>query len=516
VSDWDERSIGLVLSGGGAKGAYEIGCWKALRRAGIKDFTAVAGTSIGAINGYLVCAGDIQRAEQLWRAMGAENPLRTSWPRIVAAVLERYALALMYSAVLFAIEPAVGFIGLAVGLFIPVALGEFLLPHEYYPLRALLVPFVAVAMAGTERLLRHGSLSKQSIREVRRFVQFGFPLELRISVALLLGLGVPFAFLVYDVFVGGFSARWLLLIVPVLILAAIAAVLIEEAGLSSFGEVSLFSGRPLRAIISAQLDASRQMPSRPALYVTRLKEEVVIVPGKKKFVRRQPPDWMVTRNQFGRRLPNLDDLEMAEFKEIDVTETILGLEYNCLAGKPMSEVAHQLLSTSAIAGFLPTLDDRLSGGDEADLINWLTENVATRYYDAGLIDNTPIAPLLEFEKCDLIVVILLNHKIADAKSALEHNLGVINSRLRELNDKVPDDNWKAFADLSFIAPVRVEADKLADVEILPIIPSKSLGRFVGGTLLFNPEKVDELIALGEKDTDNALQAFERARRCRPD
>lgn len=41
---------GLVLSGGGSKGAYESGCMKALQELGY-HFDIVTGTSIGALNG---------------------------------------------------------------------------------------------------------------------------------------------------------------------------------------------------------------------------------------------------------------------------------------------------------------------------------------------------------------------------------------------------------------------------------------------------------------------------------
>ncbi|MCI8597268.1 MAG: patatin-like phospholipase family protein [Lachnospiraceae bacterium] len=60
------KEYGLVLEGGGAKGAYQIGAWKALREAGVK-IKGVAGTSVGALNGALICMDDIERAERLWR-----------------------------------------------------------------------------------------------------------------------------------------------------------------------------------------------------------------------------------------------------------------------------------------------------------------------------------------------------------------------------------------------------------------------------------------------------------------
>ena len=62
------KEYGLVLDGGGARGAYQIGAWKALVEAGVK-FNAVAGTSVGALNGALICMGDVGRAEDIWREM---------------------------------------------------------------------------------------------------------------------------------------------------------------------------------------------------------------------------------------------------------------------------------------------------------------------------------------------------------------------------------------------------------------------------------------------------------------
>ena len=56
---------GLVLEGGGAKGSYQVGAYKALQEMGLK-FTAVTGTSIGAINGAIIAQGDWDRAYEVW------------------------------------------------------------------------------------------------------------------------------------------------------------------------------------------------------------------------------------------------------------------------------------------------------------------------------------------------------------------------------------------------------------------------------------------------------------------
>jgi len=59
------KTYAIALEGGGAKGAYQIGAWKAMSEAGIK-FNAVSGTSVGALNAALMCMGDIDRAIALW------------------------------------------------------------------------------------------------------------------------------------------------------------------------------------------------------------------------------------------------------------------------------------------------------------------------------------------------------------------------------------------------------------------------------------------------------------------
>ena len=62
------KEYGIVLDGGGARGAYQIGAWKALKEAGVK-VNAVAGTSVGALNGALICMDDVENAEKIWTGM---------------------------------------------------------------------------------------------------------------------------------------------------------------------------------------------------------------------------------------------------------------------------------------------------------------------------------------------------------------------------------------------------------------------------------------------------------------
>ena len=58
----------LVLSGGGAKGAYQVGVWKAMTELEIaKDVRVISGTSVGGINAALFASvGDCQKIESVW------------------------------------------------------------------------------------------------------------------------------------------------------------------------------------------------------------------------------------------------------------------------------------------------------------------------------------------------------------------------------------------------------------------------------------------------------------------
>ena len=56
----------IALEGGGARGAWQVGAWRALEEAGVR-YNAVSGTSVGAINGALMAMRDLKQAEQIWK-----------------------------------------------------------------------------------------------------------------------------------------------------------------------------------------------------------------------------------------------------------------------------------------------------------------------------------------------------------------------------------------------------------------------------------------------------------------
>lgn len=64
----DTKKTALVLSGGGSRGAYEVGVWQALRYMGIKP-DMVYGTSVGSINGAMVVQDKLDLAVSLWKEL---------------------------------------------------------------------------------------------------------------------------------------------------------------------------------------------------------------------------------------------------------------------------------------------------------------------------------------------------------------------------------------------------------------------------------------------------------------
>lgn len=63
----NDLKLGLVLSGGGAKGAYQLGVWKAMEEFDLSRMVrAVSGSSVGALNGFMFCYSDYESAEYMW------------------------------------------------------------------------------------------------------------------------------------------------------------------------------------------------------------------------------------------------------------------------------------------------------------------------------------------------------------------------------------------------------------------------------------------------------------------
>lgn len=84
----DHPRVGLVLSGGGAKGAYHVGVLKALVEYGA-SVDMLAGASIGALNAAVLASAPtlengVGRLENLWMTLAESTPISHNIPRYIS------------------------------------------------------------------------------------------------------------------------------------------------------------------------------------------------------------------------------------------------------------------------------------------------------------------------------------------------------------------------------------------------------------------------------------------------
>ena len=76
----------IVLAGGGAKGAYQMGFWKAIRELGI-DYQIVTGSSVGALNATLMAQGDFDAALAMWQSITTEDIIERTPTKLAESTL---------------------------------------------------------------------------------------------------------------------------------------------------------------------------------------------------------------------------------------------------------------------------------------------------------------------------------------------------------------------------------------------------------------------------------------------
>lgn len=79
-----EEKWALTLAGGGAKGAYQFGVWKALREMQLeKNLVAVSGSSVGALNAALISLNEFDKANTIWTSIMPKQFLDINFDTII-------------------------------------------------------------------------------------------------------------------------------------------------------------------------------------------------------------------------------------------------------------------------------------------------------------------------------------------------------------------------------------------------------------------------------------------------
>src|SRR5688572_18041682 len=89
----DNGRLALVLSGGHALGAFQAGAFEALEDGGFRP-DWVLGTSIGAVNGAIICGNDpelrVERLRQFWTEVSGPD-----WTAVAEMPLPQTPLGIM-------------------------------------------------------------------------------------------------------------------------------------------------------------------------------------------------------------------------------------------------------------------------------------------------------------------------------------------------------------------------------------------------------------------------------------
>lgn len=81
----------IVLGGGGAKGSYHFGFWRAIRELEI-DFQIVTGSSVGALNGALMASGLYESGIEMWNTIKTGDIIETK-PSRLSEVIDTEGIA---------------------------------------------------------------------------------------------------------------------------------------------------------------------------------------------------------------------------------------------------------------------------------------------------------------------------------------------------------------------------------------------------------------------------------------
>lgn len=393
--------LGIALSGGGGKGAYEVGVLRVLRAAGIRP-DVIAGTSVGAINAAMLSLDEVEVAADFWGTVSFWQVARVGLTNLVAMPL-----------LLFAILTA------GSSDDIDARMRRVILLRYY----ALLVPANLFA------------------------IYLGFP------------------------WVGVIAS--VVACATIVTLGYVADPLVGRLGLA------LLNNAPLAANILAKAPPARLRGGPTPLYVTVATRRRIVDPNR--------PLW------FDRR------------RRILMTRQPYVPEYRRLQDEREDDIARVVLQSAAIPfGVFPLRRIGRSG-----------------YVDGGVADNVPIQPLID-AGCTRIIVIHLNPD-ADCdgwRLTNPEDLWARQGELRELRRLATLSRERTLEDLTQEAELReglppelqrearsadVRLDYgRADVSFVHVVPSRSLGNFLTGTMNFSASNARRLIDLGEHDARQLL------------
>jgi predicted acylesterase/phospholipase RssA len=460
------RRRGLVLQGGGAKGAFQYGALQQLRLKGI-DFDVIAGTSVGALNGAIAATESWDQGDLLWSNL------------TMTKVFKWMTLSAVYTVLSL---PGIFYFGWATNQFdviIPKPLGNLFVLIAILPTLAMLSGLNLILRSETFTIrtvcfLWTAALVLASVYGMRK----GQSLP---RLATSVGLAPPLCFCIafmclHPTEVVRFvkEAPWLSVAAA---LVSLSPLLIIIGWVHRMTNRGVLSNLPLREVIET---VTNRHFSKPLLATTS-----VLVPG---YV--DPDDYEYTR--VGR----------SRIFEPDQRSGFLP-KYNRVDESSRDEAVEMLLSSAALPlGIVPNARSKMR---------------AERVVDGGLADNLPWFPLIDSVPCSEIVVILCEPR-SEAHSLTIESWRNADRKMRVLTEAhkvpnfVPQRPWDTPPEMIVkknppkVVPLRdpecwSNSQPVTFTVIDPLVP---LGSFFGATMNFDKENALHNLKLGREAVDRAI------------
>jgi predicted acylesterase/phospholipase RssA len=468
---------GLVLAGGGAKGAYAFGCMEAFKELGIK-FDAVAGTSVGGLNATLWATDSLSEGRKIWEGLSFSStyPVKMLDARRHSRLFIRiFSMAYVTLRIFWD------------------GLNGIRLPHKHAS-RAVLDVFLQIDVllfalgVGAWRQLAAGGVEKVvqviAVQIVLVIVVFRmFNPSNRTSrkvhkAAMTLGL----ALILSAAFWKDFQHLGKIYQVASLALGIGLGALLVHAAMwlldRAFAtEISVLQQGPLGEALKRVL--SNASPPKCSAYVTAAQMTDCFDPDAPTYA----APWSVG-------IPSPAAPIVAAPKETWVPH------YMRVDQMTLDETVDACLASAALPfGIVPPV--KIGGRS---------------YVDGGVADNVPLFPLVQNHALVEVFVVLLE-PFDDEQSAIALNKLTsegwteTDRLIRVAAAGVPDGEWTR-GETPFVRadpPVCIPRRKPDRFPLIRVFaPKKSLGNFLSGTLNFDGEYAKRLMVMGKADAKEAL------------
>ena len=438
---------GLVLPGGGAKGAFQFGALEVLAQQGIR-FDAVAGTSVGSLNALIWSTGQFEYGRDVWNNLSFSETYPVKYftlllrlgPWFVGNLIWHFAKNTLPGAADRLVVRAINCVRLVAVLCI-----------LYFAARTALPRFQSqqdpsLLVASTLLLLIVLALEPRTARPLLTYL-----------------LAVPASLLFFPSF-GLLIAGELLGAVVYGVVAAAFCYAVYRA-LYWSANTTLMDPRPLRGHIKHILsDARLRIPT----YVTVAKTHTLVDP---------------------------DDFDAEVMMSFPITHP---------TGRPTQKTCwiphYTLLSECSDS----SVD---SAASSAALPFGLVAGVGRDSVDGGVIDNCPLYPLITIDECDEVWVIGLEPKKAsvdEEQRSWQHIQRLLD--LVNWKGKIDVKTWYSTTSVHNDPPTVVPFRSApAWPTFVHIQPTKNLGGFFRGTLRFNRRYARWAMALGKRRAKQVLR-----------